>query len=605
MRSEARSVWMRRGVFCAVALSAGLILGDRLTAAEIEIYRARYEQDGKPVTFVKRYDPATGKITAGLLTAEGGLVPEPEAPRSRAKLSPELESRLKAVPQNEAVAVVIYLDFPPPAHPKLPDFTAFDRKQFLEEETRILAEYQQRKQTLIARLELAPTERGTDLYGTPIVFARALPARIRALAESPAVRGIAERETLRPSPQAPRHPDSRVDGALADTRMRDLQAMGIIGGSTGKLAIWEWGRCIDAVVTTWQADPAGGACALHANEVARVAASFDLWSDVGDATYDLISEEDALDRAIRDLRPFVTINKSEALDYQDPERNKFLNSDDQWIDATLEGRWSAQMTVAAGNDGGPTGYVLHHSFNTINVAMEAGSSWKNPRSPHGDRELPQISARSTPAGGGSSTAAPAVAGTLTVLQEVHGAMIVPPLARAVLFAGAWRQLDPGASWFGDVSSGVDRKKGVGLLDAYESYDILRFAGNQKPGKPAAGKGAWWGVAHDSGTGAPFSRDFDIFLPGTGTTAFRAALAWDNGTTGTRGWGDWDLFDLDILVLDDTGTIVGRSATLDNNYELAEARLPLGKAYKLRVLCRQPPADRGVIFGLAWSSRSTN
>jgi hypothetical protein len=106
-------------------------------------------------------------------------------------------------------------------------------------------------------------------------------------------------------------------------------------------------------------------------------------------------------------------------------------------------------------------------------------------------------------------------------------------------------------------------------------------------------------------GAPFSADFDIFLPGTGTTAFRAALAWDNGTTGARGWGDWDLFDLDILVLDDTGAIVGRSATLDNNYELAEARLPLGKPYKLRVLCRQPPAATGVVFGLAWSSRSAN
>lgn len=605
MRLEARSARTRRSCVCAVILSSALTLGSPLAAVEVELYRTRFERNGTPLTYVKRYDPGTGRLEEGILNEAGKLVPEPEEAGAKNKLSPELEGRLKTASQNETLPVVIYLDLPQPAHPKLPEITAFDRQKFLDEETRLLTEYQQRKQQLIARLELAATERMTDLYGTPIIFARALPARIRTLAESPAVRGIAEKETLRPTPQAPRVPDARVAGALADTRMRDLQALGLIGGSTGKLAIWEAGRCIDSVATVWQADPAGGVCDLHANDVARVAASFDLWSDIGDATYSAISEEDALDRAIRDLRPFVTINKSEALEEQDPERNANINGTDHWIDATLAGRWSAQMTVAAGNNGGPTGYVLHRSFNSINVAMEAASSWKNPHSPHGDRELPQIAARSTPAGGGSSTAAPAVAGTLTVLQEYHGAMIVPPLARAVLFAGAWRQLDPGPSWFEDVASRVDRKKGVGLLDAYESYDILRFAFNQKPGKRAAEKGTWWGVAYDPGSGAPFSKDYEIFLPGTGTTAFRAALAWDNGTNGPRGWGGWDLFDLDLLVLDDTGAIVSRSATLDNNYELAEARLTLGRAYKLRVLWRQPAATSSVIFGLAWSSRVTN
>lgn len=593
-----------------IAFASGLLLAlfpaaERAGAAGVEIYRRDFQKDGKAATYVKIYDPASRRLEAGILQPDGSLVPEALAPAPAGKVGPLLEERLRSNPGRERISVVLWLDVPPPSRVKLPESPArFDKAAFAREQEASLAAHAEAKGRALKSLELLPEELGGSLTATPLVFARVTAERLQKLLAREAVAFAEIREELRSEKMAPRSPSPAVKPSLDATGMSDLHARGLRGGSTGKLAIWEAGRCIDSFPVDWAAEPGGTPCDMHANSVVQVAASFDLVSDLGDATYDKIFEEDALDRAVRDLRPFVVVNQSEASYYhlqKDFPKNAYPNGADHWIDSVATGTWSVQFTLAAGNGMGG-GYVLHHSFNSLKVGdSKGGTSWKNPHSAHGDRELPEIGAPSSPPGG-SSLAAPAVAGTLTVLQEYHGAMVLPMFARAVLLAGAWRQVDPGPSWFEDVMAGRDRKAGAGELNARESYEILVAAGSQTPGLPGGDRGGWWGVSFDPGDGTKHEKDYPFRLSGTGTAAFRAALAWDQRAHGARGWGGWDLSDLDFLLLDDAGRIVGRSTTLDNNYELIESRIDRGRTYTLRILGSGVPKDGGVVFGLAWTSR---
>lgn len=466
--------------------------------------------------------------------------------------------------------------------------------------------YQDDKDRAVTRLGLAHGELRTAVACTPVVVAELTATRLRELLRDPHILAAEERPPLRPTPLfIRREPFPNVKQALDEEGMSYLHdTLRLIGGSTSKLAIWESGRCIDAVEISDRIDPAKNAlCEPHANEVAKVAASFDIFSYLVDATYDSISEEEALSRTLGRVLPFVVINKSEALVYEKPEdypRNALLNGEDHIIDAAANGRWSAQFVLAAGdNQGGE--YVLHRSYNTLKVAMTTLSSWKNPVSPHGDRELPEIAAR-TSFPTGTSLSAPAVAGTLTVLEDFHGAMTVPVFARAVLLASAWHQLDPGPSWIEDVKAHRDRHYGAGELDAREAYEILTATNVQIPGQPGGDRGGWWGGASTPAKVSTFRKDYKFRLSGSGAARLRAVIAWNNLADGVPGWDGYELYDLDLILMDAKYAVAGVAATFDNNYEILETTVQRGETYTLRILGTQPPKTGDVVFGLAWTSR---
>jgi subtilisin family serine protease len=124
-------------------------------------------------------------------------------------------------------------------------------------------------------------------------------------------------------------------------------------------------------------------------------------------------------------------------------------------------------------------YVNHKGCNALAIGnhndnatgMSGTSTFRNPTSPHGDRELPQLAANGTAVSAneqtmsGTSMAAPAVAGVVALLQGISPSLkIWPETCRAILLAGANRSV-AGGTWWGDVGANIDAKAGAGALDA--------------------------------------------------------------------------------------------------------------------------------------------
>ncbi len=265
-------------------------------------------------------------------------------------------------------------------------------------------------------------------------------------------------------------------------------------------------------------------------------------------------------------------------------------------------------------------YVNHKGYNTISVgnhnddatAMRGTSVFRNPSSPHGDRELPEISANGVgvTADGitmtGTSQASPAVAGIAALLQERSSTLRHwPEGCRAILAAGASRNVSDD-TWWRDVSAGVDASDGAGAVDARESELI---AGNRRfRGAPATRRG--WDVGQltsdDFGSDKLSVFDYRIVLPSFwwGPRDVKVALAWTSEVTEL----DLPFFepfyfsnlavDLDLKVFDEHGQQVGYSGSWDNSYEIAEFRGTPGATYTIRI--RRWSGDRPTWYGIAWT-----
>lgn len=128
-------------------------------------------------------------------------------------------------------------------------------------------------------------------------------------------------------------------------------------------------------------------------------------------------------------------------------------------------RWPFPTILqAAGNffSGDPDGvtppedeFVNHKGFNSMNLAnhddtagaIAGGSTFNNPTSAHGDRELPELAANGTSVtaakatDSGTSFAAPAAAGVAALVQDVNATLQSwPEGCRAILLAGADRNV---------------------------------------------------------------------------------------------------------------------------------------------------------------------
>ncbi len=140
-------------------------------------------------------------------------------------------------------------------------------------------------------------------------------------------------------------------------------------------------------------------------------------------------------------------------------------------------------------------YVNHKGYNTLSVgshdeafAIDTSSVFRNPSSPHGDRELPEISANGTSIAAeglsldGTSFAAPAVSGVAALIQETAPTLVQwPEGCRAILPAAAGPR-HSARTWWQDIVDHVDGVDGAGALNAEESFLVAqgRSARNAAP-----------------------------------------------------------------------------------------------------------------------------
>ncbi|WP_149302876.1 S8 family serine peptidase [Pareuzebyella sediminis] len=264
-------------------------------------------------------------------------------------------------------------------------------------------------------------------------------------------------------------------------------------------------------------------------------------------------------------------------------------------------------------------FVNHKGYNTISVgnhndtasAMSTSSVFRNPSSSHGDRELPEICANgiSVTADGitksGTSMASPAVVGVSALLQATNGILKHwPEGCRAILAASATKNVTD-STWWQDVINNIDAKDGAGAVNAIEGCNIAKH--RRWANAPASQRGWDIGLLSSSNFGNDKLSTFEykVTLPNYifGPRKVKVALAWTSKTTKTSflfwSWYMSELkVDLDLIVYDENGAIVGYSGSWDNSYEIAEFTGQPGKTYTIKI--RRWSGTDSTWFGIAWT-----
>jgi hypothetical protein len=264
-------------------------------------------------------------------------------------------------------------------------------------------------------------------------------------------------------------------------------------------------------------------------------------------------------------------------------------------------------------------FVNHKGFNTLAVGnhndlagtMSGDSVFRNPTSPHGDRELPEIAANGTvvsavgESSSGTSFAAPAVAGVVALLQEVDGVLRSwPEGCRAILLASAGRNVR-GGTWWQDVAAGVDGRDGGGAVDAQVGVTIAQH--RRHSNAPASRNGWDVGTLSSSVVGADGFATFRyrIKVPlrplSPLSPRVKVALAWDSAVTKVLGLSPLSSMltvDLDLHVRDSRGITVASSVSWDNSYEIVEFDAARAQTYE--IVIRRCSGTESVWYGVAWT-----
>ena len=317
--------------------------------------------------------------------------------------------------------------------------------------------------------------------------------------------------------------------------------------------------------------------------------------------------------ALEDSQCCTVINQSF---HREPYETFGELSPDDILKDYLITQWPFPTIVqSAGNIGQVPEFVNHRGYNSISVgnhddtakAMAPNSAYLNPTSSYGDRELPEIAANGEgvsavgEGGSGTSFAAPAVAGTVALIQSVdHILQGWPEACRAILLASANPKIS-GSTWYKDVANHVDGYDGTGVLNARRAVEVAQ----RHVQDTSVYEGPGW-VA-----GTLNREDFDpvtrwalqpirveipsVTLP-SGIVRLKIALAWSKKDLS---YGPNLELDLDLHVVFDNDIIIASSNSNDNSYEIVEFRVWSSERFEIYIRCpRGVPSNHW--YGLAWS-----
>jgi len=489
-------------------------------------------------------------------------------------------------------------------------------------------EHNRRRRTAIANTveRFLATDTGALLrraetaVDAPVLFARLTKADLRALHADKQVVGL----FLAPERPADDLADSlRVSGA-------DTVISAGTKGSGVRVAVWEQGPDSTANLTiSGFFDTAQSAMSSHARMTNGIIKNKEPNKPKGFAPSCTLFSANSYDRAALDWavgqQNCSVISQSFHDDAeQTSDALSFMDIYKDWL--ALNPPYPT-IVMASGN-GTSTEYVNHKSFNTLTVgnhddaaaAMAGSTVFRNPASTHGDRELPEIAGNGTGVSvvglsdSGTSFAAPAVAGSVALVQGVDTILqIWPEGCRAILLAAADKNVT-GSTWWKDVSTSTDARDGAGALDAKQAVEITRA----RRGRNNSGHALGWDIGYfEDGL---FSADqmstfeYRITVPANRLQFYtrprvKVALAWNSMvSTIIIPLVNIELpissvltHDYDIMVFDAGGRLVGYSGSYDNSYEVAEFDANVGATYTVKI--RRWTGGGDMAYGIAWSTRS--
>ena len=291
-----------------------------------------------------------------------------------------------------------------------------------------------------------------------------------------------------------------------------------------------------------------------------------------------------------------------------------MDNIDMYYDYIVENYYQA-VVKSAGNRGWSDGNVTSPGlgWNVITVggiddndtadwsddSRATFSSYRDPISPHGDRNKPEVSAvaeniRSTETKeyhdtygtwitryedrvAGTSYAAPAVAGEIALLINSKWYLAYwPEVTKAIVMASAIHNT------YGDI---IDDMEGVGTIDAYQAYKIVK-----------EGKFRMWNITEED-------LPKIVYFNASEGERVRGVIVWNShASCSWFGCSDTLASDLDLEIYDPNGNLVAKSNSYDNNYEIVDFVAQMDGTYKAKIVAKRFDADYEYVGAAKWSSK---
>jgi hypothetical protein len=575
----------------------------------IELMKAVDRKSGRPIEFA--FDHRGKRIDADKVFTTIGRARQ----KYFGKLHPALKAAVKRSGNDKPMDVAVWITVPPLELPEKRTRGATAKPPRAEAaRARSIAELTQRACALLR--EHGAKEPRPDPH-VPVVFARVAARALEALQKRKEVAAIFLHET---------EGELDLTNSMAIAQSTQVQSTLNLTGRGVNVAVYEDGPddTTDLAITArFLTDPDTSDHSRHTHGIIR---NTEPGQPHGHARGCNLHSANSMDLAAvawaAQTRGCTVISQSFHRDSEQTESG--LSFDDMYKDYVAL-QWPYPTILHAAGNGSSTEFVNHKGYNTLTVGnhndtatgMAGDSVLRNPASTHSDRELPELAANGTSVTAvkltksGTSMAAPAAAGCTALMQEADATLQSwPEGCRAILLAGASKNV-AGNTWWTDRNAAVDASDGSGSVDALESVRITRS--RRTRGAAATRRGWDVGTLRTSDIGAADETTFsyNVTVPRLlFGTRVKVALAWDSTAfMVTLPFPFIQLpisvltVDLDLMVYDRTGALVGYSGSWDNSYEIAEFAARAGETYTIKI--RRWSGDADVWYGIAWTVQGTS